>query len=416
MEAQYDHKQFAVLYVDDEELSLKNFARAFSDEFRIYTATNARDGLQLIEAKKGELGILMTDQKMPGEKGTWLLERARQIEPRIIRILVTAHTDFQDAIEAINTGAIYRYINKPWEPEQLELTLKQAMDFFIVQRERDQLLQEKMEALRKLMVADRLVSLGMLTAGLSHHIRNALVTVKTFMDLAPAKMRDEKADASTVRHPDFWSDYHQSVLLQIDRINNLLKELWVASEKSSGELVDPVKLQTVVAEAAESLKDALAARDLLVENQIDPDLPRLQVQQIRFQRLFELLLKEELASLPAGSRVRFSARVVVVSDVRTEIELQISDNGPGLLPETAQHLFDPFMVRSDTPSEHGLHLMACFFIVHQHGGRIEATSQPGQGTTFTLSFPIHPERSARELTQGPLQKSRLGEQLWGGMR
>ena len=61
------------------------------------------------------------------------------------------------------------------------------MDFFLVQRERDQLLQEKMEALRHLMVADRLVSLGMLAAGLSHHIRNALVTVKTFMDLAPGQ-------------------------------------------------------------------------------------------------------------------------------------------------------------------------------------------------------------------------------------
>jgi len=415
MEAPYDHKQFAILYVDDEELSLKNFARAFQDEFRIYTATNAKDGLQLIEAKKGEIGILMTDQKMPGEKGTWLLERARQIAPRIIRILVTAHTDFQDAIEAINTGAIYRYINKPWEPEQLELTLKQAMDFFILQRERDQLLQEKMEALRKLMVADRLVSLGMLTAGLSHHIRNALVAVKTFMDLAPAKMREEKTDPATVRNPDFWCDYHQSVLAQIDRINNLLKELWVASEKSSGELVDPVQLQAVVAEAVESMQAALAAKNLLVENRLDPDLPTLQVEKIRFQRLFELLLKEELASLPAGSQVTFGARVVA-SDNGKEIQLQIRDNGPGLLPETAQHLFDPFMVRSDTPSEHGIHLMACFFIVHQHGGRIEAASQPGQGTTFTLHFPINNERSAREPSQSPHQKSRLGEQLWGGMR
>ncbi len=415
MEAQYDHKQFAVLYVDDEELSLKNFARAFGDEFRIYTATNAKDGLKLIEEKQGEIGILMTDQKMPGEKGTWLLERARQLAPRIIRMLVTAHTDFQDAIEAINTGAIYRYINKPWEPEQLEVTLKHAMEFFLVQRERDQLLQEKMEALRQLMVADRLVSLGMLTAGLSHHIRNALVTVKTFMDLAPAKMREEKTDASAVRNPEFWSDYHQSVLCQIDRINNLLKELWVASEKSSGQFADPVKLHAVVAETVESMKAVLAAKNLQVENQIDPDLPMLQVEKTRFLRLFELLLKEELASLPAGSRVTFSARVVG-GDAKTEIQLQIRDNGPGLSPETVQHLFDPFMVRSDTPAEHGIYLMACFFIVHQHGGRIEAASQPGQGTTFTLHFPVNPDRSARELSQGLLQKSRLGEQLWGGMR
>ena len=150
--------------MDDEELSLKNFARAFGDEFRIYTANSAETGQKLIAEKHGEIGILMTDQKMPGEKGTWLLEYTRKIEPGIIRMLVTAYTDFQDAIAAINTGAIYRYINKPWEPEQLELTLRQAMEFFLIQRERDQLMQEKMEALRQLMVADRLVSLGMLTA------------------------------------------------------------------------------------------------------------------------------------------------------------------------------------------------------------------------------------------------------------
>lgn len=415
MEAQYDHKQFAILYVDDEELSLKSFARAFSDEFRIYTATNAKDGLKLIEEQPGEIGILMTDQKMPGEKGTWLLERARQLAPRIIRILVTAHTDFEDAIQAINTGAIYRYINKPWEPEQLELTLKQAMDFFLVQRERDQLLQEKMETLRQLTVADRLVSLGVLTAGLAHHIRNALVPVKTFMDLAPAKMREEKTDASSVCDPEFWSGYHQSVLSQIERITNLLAELLVASEKSSGQFPDPVKLHTVVAETIENMKSALADKNLQVENRLDPELPALQVEKTRFNRLFELLLKEELASLPASSQVIFSARVVG-SDAAPEIQLQIGDNGPGLSPETVQHLFDPFMLRMDRPSEHGIYLMACFFIVHQHGGRIEAASQPGQGTIFTLHFPVNPVRSMREFSQGVLHKSRLGEQLWSGTR
>jgi signal transduction histidine kinase len=171
----------------------------------------------------------------------------------------------------------------------------------------------------------------------------------------------------------------------------------------------------VVAESVERLRPVLAAKNLQIENQLDPELPALLVEKARFLRLFELLLKEELASLPAGSRVTFSARVVV-SAAKTEIQLQIQDNGPGQLPETAQHLFDPFMVRSDTPSEHGIYLMACFFIVHQHGGRIEAASQPGQGTTFTLHFPVDPVRSGRELSQGLLQKSRLGEQLWGGAR
>ena len=90
MENLYDYKKFAVLYVDDEEKSLKYFARAFEGSFRILTAATAQDGLKLIEQHGEDIGVLMTDQRMPGEKGVWLLEKTRQLHPRIIRILATA--------------------------------------------------------------------------------------------------------------------------------------------------------------------------------------------------------------------------------------------------------------------------------------------------------------------------------------
>jgi FixJ family two-component response regulator len=81
-------------------------------------------------------------------------------------------------VAAVNTGAIYRFVTKPWDPPQLEATLKRGLEFFMVQQERDQLLLEKTAVLQQMMVADRVVSLGLLAAGLSHHIRNSLVAVK----------------------------------------------------------------------------------------------------------------------------------------------------------------------------------------------------------------------------------------------
>src|SRR3954467_10663557 len=140
-----DYKKFAVLYVDDEEKSLKYFARAFQDQFWIFTAANAEEGMKLLEEHKDEIGLLMTDQRMPGEKGVRLLERARQLRPRIVRVLATAFSDMEAVVAAVNTGAIYKYVNKPWDPPQLEMTLKRGLEFFMVQRERDQLLREKME-------------------------------------------------------------------------------------------------------------------------------------------------------------------------------------------------------------------------------------------------------------------------------
>lgn len=414
VEAQYDYKKFAILYVDDEEKSLKSFSRAFEDEFRIYTATNAQDGAKLLAEKQGEIAILMTDQRMPGEKGTWLLERARETSPETLRILVTAFTEFKDAVDAINDGGIYHYVNKPWDPPQLEGILKRAMEFFLTQRERDQLLKEKMEALRNLMVADRLVSLGILAGGLAHHIRNGLVGVKTFVDLAPSTMQEEKSDAKVMRHEEFWGDFHKKVQDRIDKILNLLTDLLAASEKPPAKLVDQVKLRAVVSEAVGSLGAALAAKRVQVDNRIPEDLPVVIGDKAKLHRLIELFLKEELANVPEDAQITFSAEVAAAD--APEVRLEIRDNGPGLPPDALQFLFDPFMVRTDSPSEYGIHLLACFFIVHHHGGRIDAASSPGKGTVFTIHLPLNADRTLSGLNQGLLEKSRLAEQVWGGVR
>lgn len=416
METQYDYRKYAILYVDDEEKSLKGFARAFGDDFRIYTAANAKDGAKLIAERKDEIAVLMTDQKMPGENGNWLLQETTRIQPRIVRILATAFTDFNDAVTAINDGGIFHYVNKPWDPVHLEGQLKRAMEFFLTQRENEQLAKEKLEALRNLMVADRLVSLGMLTAGLSHHIRNALVTVKTFLDLAPSMMQEEKTIPTAVRNQEFWTDYHKSVLGQIDKINNLLKDLWAASEKPATQTMERVSLHSLVADTVASQQASMTAKSIAVVNAIPADLPTISAERDKFNRLFELLLKEELASLPNGSQVTFAAEALSGDSTKPEIRVQISDNGPGLSADKLQCLFDPFMVRADAPSEYGIHLMGCFFIVHHHGGRIAATSEEGKGTTFTLHLPIAPSSSLEELNQGILQKSKLAEQVWGGVR
>ena len=76
-------------------------------------------------------------------------------------------------------------------------------------------------------------------------------------------------------------------------------------------------------------------------------------------------------------------------------------------------IFDPFVVHGSVPSEYGIHLIACFFIVHHHGGKIEAQSQPGQGTTFTLRLPLKPEPAAPSPDDTDfLKKALLNENLW----
>jgi two-component system, probable response regulator PhcQ len=155
MEPAYDYQKCAILYVDDEEKSLKYFTRAFGDKFKILSAANASEGYRLLEQHRDEIALLITDQRMPGEKGVEFLQRAQRLHPKAIRILTTAYSDFDVAIDAINSGAISKYVTKPWDIPQLEMIFKQACEFFTAQRERDLLLEAKSSEQQETTTTDR---------------------------------------------------------------------------------------------------------------------------------------------------------------------------------------------------------------------------------------------------------------------
>ena len=135
MEHLGDYQNCTILYVDDEEKSLVNFNRVFRNKFKILSAANATEGYRLLEEYRDDIALLMSDQRMPGEKGVEFLKRAREVHPNAVRILTTAYSDFDVAIEAMNSGAVSKLITKPWDIPQLEMILKEACDFFTAQRE-----------------------------------------------------------------------------------------------------------------------------------------------------------------------------------------------------------------------------------------------------------------------------------------
>jgi signal transduction histidine kinase len=93
--------------------------------------------------------------------------------------------------------------------------------------------------------------------------------------------------------------------------------------------------------------------------------------------------------------------------------MRIQDNGPGLAAESIRSVFDPFFIRYDQPQEFGLNLMACFFIIYHHGGKIDVESQPGVGTTFTVRLPLNPaERSLVQNDRDFLPQMLSNEALW----
>ncbi len=311
------------------EKSLKAFTRAFGDDFRVLTAVNAADGFKLLERHADEIGLLLTDQRMPGEKGVWLLERARHFRPRIVRILVTAYTDTDAMITAVNSGAISKFITKPWDPPQLEIILRQSLEFFMVQAERDQLLLEKMSVLRNMMIADRIVSLGLLAAGLSHQIRNSLVAVKTFLDLARPRWPMKGRARTACAIPIFGKTTTRTSSRRLAR-STICSPTCVPSADSNTatQFADEVSPDRGRGGGAGAVPGQTGRAQNRSRKQDSGSLPALRADKAKFFRLFELLLKDELAMLPAGSRISFTAELQDAGG-RPEIVLQISDQRAG---------------------------------------------------------------------------------------
>lgn len=416
----YDYKRFAVLYVDDEEKSLKYFTRAFADTFRIFTATNAADGFRILEDHQEEIGVVMTDQRMPGEQGVQFLERARRLRPQIIRILATAYADLDAAIGAVNSGAIYKYVTKPWDVPQLETTLRRSLEFFMVQAERDHLLREKLSVLHRLLITDRVLSLGVLASGLGQHVRHALEAVSTFLDLAPAMARADTVDLDRLREPGFWQDLHRHVHDRLRFILSLLDDL--ASEREVAFRFDQeVRVTEAIQEALTPLAADFAARRIEVANLAPATLPSVLVDQRRFQKLFSLLLRHELSTLPEGSVVRFEAAVRPGADGRgEEMDILVNDNGTGLEPQAILSLFDPLLVGRGPGTDSEMYLMAVYFIVYHHGGRVQVGHRSGKGLALTLTLPLRPQPTdrrdeARDFLVRAMTNERLWDRLLAGM-
>lgn len=391
MAAKPDYKRYAILYVDDELMALKYFEKTFGAEFTVLTAESAEEGIKLIETRGDEIGVLLSDQRMPGQKGVQLLEHALKIRPRIVRMLITAYADYGVTVDAVNLGAVFRYISKPIQVEDMRNTLRRALEFYTVHRERDDLLHEKLSVLQKMIITDRVISLGVLAAGLSQTLRHPIEAVQSFLHLAPQKLRDEVMDVDRLRDTDFWKDFHSHVLKQANRVSDLLGEVDGVACTPRWAFTNQVEMEPSLAIQASigARAAAFRAKNIEVALELAPNLPKLRVDRTKFQKIFDLLFDGELHSLPVGSKLSIKANAEPATPNGTaQVIIEVSDNGPGLPLNALRSIFDPFVVESGDAEQFGLRLMTVYFLAHHHGGHVEASSPEGKGASFRISLPV----------------------------
>ena len=125
--------QYKILIVDDEPANLRTLARLFRQDYEVLTAESGDDALALLG--QHDVALLITDQRMPGMTGIELLKKTVPLRPRMVRIILTGYTDVDALVEAINCGQVYRYVAKPWDNEELRLTVRRALEHYEISRQ-----------------------------------------------------------------------------------------------------------------------------------------------------------------------------------------------------------------------------------------------------------------------------------------
>lgn len=349
---------YAILYVDDEELALKYFRRAIGRDFTVHVATDAQAGLDILGEHGDRIGVLVSDQRMPGESGVALLKKVRSRWPHIIRVLTTAYADLDDAIEAVNRGEIFRYITKPWDTKTLRAEIGQAMELFRLRREHAELMREKMSVWQRLVQLSRLRDLVVMSASLTHlrHADNAVI--QYLKDhLAPS----EQGVLSASQHLDLW----QLTESEIDRTRVFIGEVVARTADLTGR-DEPFETELGV----DTLQRLLLAAFARVDGVAGSPLPT-----IRVAMAPAALMMKELAA--------------ATGDPAAAVELRATADGDAISLSVP---CAPALDRGLT-ARAAAGLMTAYLLAFHHGGSLELRRTPDR-PHYLMTLPHNPREVA----------------------
>ena len=372
----------AVLFVDDEPHSIKYFARAFERDFRVLTATSVAEAEELLATESDEVGVLITDQRMPVQTGVQLLDHVKAHYPDIIRLLTTAYADLDDAVVAVNRGEIHRYILKPWDIEALRAELHNALDLYRRRRYEKDLLQAR----RRTIIS--------LASHIAHELSTPLSTIQTAVssmreylpDLIQGYRHGVEAGFSTaIPQPmlDFVDATPGMVLSLVERTNMLIRLLLMNAAEDAEDrtcyLLFPVR---------QCIDDALRTYPF---RQGEEALVTVEGQgfeafgsELLLSYVIYNLLRNSLDAINEARKGEIRVRLV---PGETRHRLLFRDTGAGISPKVLPHIFKEFYSGKAEGRGTGMGLPFCRRVLNAFGGDIECRSREGEYTELELTFP-----------------------------
>jgi len=244
--------------------------------------------------------------------------------------------------------------------------------------------------------ADRLASLGTLTAGLAHEIRNPLVAIKTLTQLLPERLEDE----------EFRNHFLSIAAGEVDRISHLINELLDFAKPSSPKLefedVNSILDGMILLVSTESKK-----KHIHVDKQYAPDLPSVKVDGEQIKQVFLNLLLNAIEATPENGEITVKTRSFLKPGGEPYLQVEFKDTGCGIPQEHLEEIFNPFYTTKTTGS--GLGLSISNQIVLDHKGYIDVESQVNKGTSFFINLPVDQDRPRRRQTDLETQRTTFFE-------
>lgn len=380
----------SVLYVDDEPGNLRVFELNFRDRYHVLVAPSGERGLELLSEHQATVGVLLTDQRMPGMSGVELMERAAVMAPEAARMVITAYSDVDAVLDAINRGQVSRYFLKPWNRVELGVALDDAF------RQREAL--ERARALElQLLRSSGLLTLGELSAGVAHELLNPIGyiqqnlaslrrelevlqrLVQPQLSAAPEELREALAEApALLQELETGAHYLRDV-------SSRLKE--TARGVDANPLCD---LETVAHFSAKLARAGVGSGTRFTVNGPAVEVRCGSVRLI--QVLLNLFINAAYATADAGrpGLVAMSWSLPAESDASGDrlLALSVQDNGCGIPAELTERIFEPLVTTRKAGCGTGLGLGLCRQLLRQVGGDVAVASTSSEGTTFTVRLPL----------------------------
>jgi two-component system NtrC family sensor kinase len=235
---------------------------------------------------------------------------------------------------------------------------------------------ERVDLETQLSQSDKLSSIGLLAAGVAHEVNTPLAVISSYTQMLSKQLQGDPQKASLL----------EKITRQTFRASEIVNNLLNFSRTSGSEISD-VDVNKVIADTLALLEHQFKVAKVEVHNTPEPKLPAIQGNAGRLQQVFLNLFLNAKDAMPGGGTLR-------VATINGEsVSVCVSDTGSGIAPEHIQRIYDPFFTTKTAPREGqargtGLGLSVTYGIIQEHAGKIRVESHPGQGTTFTLDFPL----------------------------